>query len=196
MTIPLMAGSGPATSMPSVSTESELVIRLRAGDDDAYEQLFRAHAGSLMAVARRFFGDTDDAAEAVQDAFVSAFKAMAAFEESSRLGTWLHRITVNACLQKLRGQKRLRFVPLDDLHQADSTEEYGDRLSRDEVCLRVRAGVERLPETYRTVIRLRDLEGLNTEETATRLGTTEAVVKTRLHRARHTLRSLLEPSLT
>jgi len=125
-------------------SESQLVARLRAGDDEAYEQLFRTHAGALMAVARRFFGDTADAAEAVQDAFVSAFKAMDSFEGTSRLGTWLHRITVNTCLMKLRGRKRSRFVPLGDVIPATSG--IGDdAVSRAETCARVRAGVEQLP---------------------------------------------------
>jgi RNA polymerase sigma-70 factor (ECF subfamily) len=147
----------------------------------------------MTALARRFFGDTADANEAVQDAFVSAFKAMPDFEGTARLGTWLHRITVNACLLKLRGQKRSRFVPLEgDAHTVDAgaTE---STLARTETCARVRAGVEQLPEAYRTVIRLRDFEGLSTEETAARLGTNCGAVKTRLHRARQALRALLEP---
>jgi RNA polymerase sigma-70 factor (ECF subfamily) len=171
--------------------EAELVARLRTGDDDAYETLFRTHAGAMLAVARKFLGDTDDAAEAVQDAFVSAFKAMRAFEGNSRLRTWLHRITVNSCLMKLRGRRRSRFVPLDD-HLAPGGA-CDDAMSLAEVRERVRSGMEQLPAAYREVIRLRDLEGLDTEATATRLGTSAGVVKTRLHRARTALRTLLEP---
>ena len=171
--------------------EAELIARLRAGDDAAYEHLFRTHAGALMSVARRFFGESDDAAEAVQDAFVSAFKAMATFEGTSKLGTWLHRITVNACLLKLRGRKRSRLVPLNEDAPAAAAE-CDTGLSQAETCARVREGVEQLPEAYRTVIRLRDLEGLSTEETADRLGTNCGAVKTRLHRARRALRTVQE----
>jgi RNA polymerase sigma-70 factor (ECF subfamily) len=171
--------------------ETDLVVRLRTGDDDAYEQLFRTHAGAMMFVARRFFGDTDEAAEAVQDAFVSAFKAMATFEGTAKLGTWLHRITVNACLLKLRGRKRSRLVPLEE-GAATNASACDSGLSQAETCTRVRAGVEQLPEAYRTVIRLRDFEGLSTEETAARLGTNCGAVKTRLHRARQALKSVLE----
>ncbi len=142
-----------------------------------------------MAVGRRFFGDSDDAAEAVQDAFVSAFQAMATFEGAAKLGTWLHRIAVNACLLKLRGRKRSRLVPLRD--DAPATGACDTALSQVET--RARAGVEQLPEAYRTVIRLRDLEGLSTEETAARLGTNCGAVKTRLHRARQALKSILGP---
>ncbi|QJW93055.1 RNA polymerase sigma factor [Frigoriglobus tundricola] len=170
--------------------EAELVAGLRVGSNDAYAELVRIHAGAMTAVARRFFGDAE-AAEAVQDAFVSAFRAMATFEGTAKLGTWLHRITVNACLLKLRGRKRSRLVPLEDDAPTDAVE-CDSGLSQAETCERVREGVERLPDAYRTVIRLRDLEGLSTEETAARLGTNCGAVKTRLHRARQALKSVLE----
>lgn len=177
--------------MPALD-EADLIIRLQTGDNDAYQDIFRTHGGAMLSVARRFFGDTDDAAEAVQDAFVSAFRAMTAFEGTAKLGTWLHRITVNACLLKLRGRRRSRLVPLDDQFQTAATA-CDSGLSQDETCARVRAGLAQLPEAYRTVIRLRDLEGLSTEETAARLGTNRGAVKTRLHRARQALKSILEP---
>jgi RNA polymerase sigma-70 factor (ECF subfamily) len=170
--------------------DAPLIARLRAGDADAYESLFRTYARGLMAVARKFLGDTDDAAEAVQDAFVSAFRGVATFEGTSRLGTWLHRIAVNACLMKLRARKRRRCVPLGDIEPAARPDVPApSHHIRD----RLLAGIARLPEAYRTIIRLRDLEGLDTATTAVRLGTNDAVVKTRLHRARHALRELLEP---
>lgn len=171
--------------------ETDLLARLRTGDDAAYTQLVRTHAGAMTAVARRFFGDTE-AAEAVQDAFVSAFRAMPAFEGTAKLGTWLHRITVNACLLKLRGRKRSRLVPLEG-DRAATGGACDTALSRMETCARVREGVEQLPDAYRTVIRLRDIEGLSTEETAARLGTNCGAVKTRLHRARQALKTILEP---
>lgn len=173
------------------SDEADLVARLRSGDDSAYEHLFRTHAGAMTSVARRFFGDAE-AAEAVQDAFVSAFRAMTAFEGTAKLGTWLHRITVNACLLKLRGRKRSRLVPLEDDSVPPGASECDTALSQAETCERVREGVAQLPEAYRTVIRLRDLEGLSTEEAAVQLGTNCGAVKTRLHRARQALRSILE----
>jgi RNA polymerase sigma-70 factor, ECF subfamily len=175
----------------SFSDEADLLVRLRTGDDSAYEHLFRTHAGAMMSVARRFFGDSE-AAETVQDAFVSAFKAMSAFEGTAKLGTWLHRITVNACLLKLRSRKRSRLVPLEDDSPTTGAGECDTALSQAETCERVREGVEQLPDAYRTVIRLRDLEGLSTEETAARLGTNCGAVKTRLHRARQALKTILE----
>lgn len=193
MTTPV-AVCGLCLSGSNLPDETELVACLRARDEDAYEALFRAHSGAMMAVARRFFRDTDDAADAVQDAFVSAFKAIPAFGGNSRLGTWLHRITVNACLMKLRGRKCSRLVPLDESHAPVCRSE-DDHLGRAEVAERVRACIDRLPPAYRTVIRLRDIEGVDTTEAADRLGTNEGVVKVRLHRARQALRALLEPAL-
>ncbi|MBX9580305.1 MAG: sigma-70 family RNA polymerase sigma factor [Gemmataceae bacterium] len=177
--------------------EAELVARLRAGDEDAYEILFRSHAGAMLAVARRYLGDTDEAADAVQDAFVSAFRAMPGFAGAARLGTWLHRITCNACLMKLRTRRRSRLVPLAD-HSPTETDPVASgaaALVQAETVAAVRDCVDKLPSSYRTVIRLRDLEGLDTDATAARLRTNSAVVKTRLHRARHALRSLLELEL-
>lgn len=185
------AGCGPRTPASNADTEADLIARLRAGDEDAYETLFRTHAGAMLAVARRYFGDTDDAADAVQDAFVSAFRAMESFEGTSRLGTWLHRITVNACLMTLRSRKRRPNVPLDGRPIPARTEEAD--VHRAETGVRVRAAVSRLPEEYRSVVQLREFDGLDTAATAARLGTNEAVVKTRLHRARHALKALLEP---
>ena len=191
MTTPV-AVSGTCLPGPDPSGEAELITRLRAGDEDAFEAIFRAHSGALMAVARRFLGDTDDAADAVQDAFVSAFKAMGSFEGTSRLGTWLHRITVNACLMKLRSRKRSRVVSLDDAAPPAGRAD-DDALSRAETVRRVRACIDQLPPAYRAVILLRDIEGVGTGDTADRLGTNEGAVKVRLHRARQALRALLEP---
>jgi RNA polymerase sigma-70 factor, ECF subfamily len=174
---------------PYSSDETDLLARLRAGDEAAYATLYRTHAGAVAAVARRFLGDTDDAADAVQDAFVSAFKAMKSFEGGSRLGTWLHRIAVNACLMKLRSRKRRRAVPLGDADPA--TRRADDPLGRAEVAERVRACIDRLPPAYRAVIRLRDLEGLDTADVADRLGTNAGAVKVRHYRARQALKGLL-----
>ncbi|HEY1188764.1 MAG TPA: sigma-70 family RNA polymerase sigma factor [Gemmata sp.] len=178
-----------------MTTEAEMLARLRAGDHTAYEQLVRAHTPTLTAIARRFFGDTAATAEAVQDTFVSAFQAMGAFEGTSKLGTWLHRIAVNACLLKVRSRKRGRSVPLEGDALAAPSGDGDTRLSQAETCARVRACVELLPEAYRTVIQLRDLEGRSTEETARYLGTSDGAVKTRLHRARQALKTILEPHL-
>lgn len=197
-------GRTPSVAAQPVD-ETELVAALRRGDDRAYEQVVRTTGGRLLAVARRMLGDEQEAQDAVQEAFLSAFRAMDQFGGRSQLSTWLHRVAVNVCLMKLRSRKRKPEQSIDDLlprflddgHQADPPEEWGEAadgaLERSEVREFVRASIDRLPESYRTVILLRDIEELDTEETAQLLGITVPVVKTRLHRARLALRTLLEP---
>lgn len=178
---------------------------LRAGEDAAYERLVREHGARMLAVARRLLGDGEDARDAVQDAFAAAFRAIGSFAGEARLSTWLHRIVVNAALMKLRTRRRKPEQPLDALlptfeadgHRRDPGGPWqpADRLERREARKLVRDAIERLPESYRTVLVLRDIEELDTAEVAERLGVTGAVVKTRLHRARQALRTLLDPHL-
>ena len=188
---------------PSEPDEASLLAGLRAGDEAAYETLLRAYSGRMLAVARRFMGSEDDAQEAVQEAFVSAFKAMDRFEGDARISTWLHRIVVNACLMKLRTRRRRPEESIDDLlprfaenghleTSASGWEGADSLMVRDETRRVVRTAIERLPDAYRTVLLLRDIEEFDTEQTATALELTKAAVKTRLHRARQALRQLLE----
>lgn len=172
--------------------ETDLLARLRTGELAAQDEFFRAHVAGVMAVARKYLGDTDRAADAAQDTFLAAFRAIKTFHATARLGTWLHRIAVNECLMKLRSDRRRRTVPLDAGCETIARRE-ADALECGETANRVRESLERLPAAFRTIIELRDLEGLDTTETAERLGTSTAVVKTRLHRARHALREILEP---
>jgi RNA polymerase sigma-70 factor (ECF subfamily) len=185
--------------------DANILERIKAGDDEAYEALVRKHSGRMLAVARRFLRSEEDSCDAVQDAFISAFRSVDKFEGSSLLGTWLHRILVNACLMKLRTQARSKETPIDDLlptfdetgHHTGAMPRWQEsavaRLTREETRGEVRACIQQLPEPYRTVLILRDIEELDTEETANQLGINAGAVKTRLHRARQALRTLLEP---
>jgi RNA polymerase sigma-70 factor (ECF subfamily) len=172
-------------------TEADLVERLRAGDEDAYAFLVRTQSDAMTAVARRFLVDPDEVADAVQEAFVSAFRSMGTFAGTARLGTWLHRITVNACLMKIRGRKRNRLLHFDEACHS-IVRPATDRLVRSELVDQVRACIDQLPPAYRTVICLRDIDGMDMADAADRLGTNVGAVKVRLCRARHALRSLLE----
>lgn len=185
--------------------EQRLVAALRANDPEAYEYIVRTYLPQLLVVARRILGNEEDAREAVQDAFLSAFKGLSGFDGASRFSTWLHRIAVNAALMKLRAKQRRPEAGIDDLlprfgedgHQADPPSPWQESasqvLQRQEMRAQVRAAIERLPESYRTVLLLRDIEELDTEETARLLDVTPGVIKTRLHRARQALRTLLDP---
>ena len=188
--------------------EQVLIARLRAGEDAAFEELVREHGGRMLAVARRFLPAEEDARDVVQEAFLSAFRGLAGFEGQARLSTWLHRITVNAALMKLRSRRRKPEEPIDDLlpgfledgHMARparawrpiAESELVQRELRDLVLEKIRS----LPESYRNVLMLRDIEELDTDETARLMGIRPGAVKTRLHRARQALRGLLEPHLS
>lgn len=195
---------------PDVSldiNEPAFVARLRAGDGSAFELLVRRHTGPLLRVARRFMQIEDDAHDAVQDAFISAFRSMARFESAALLSTWLHRIVVNSCLMKLRSRRRHaeadleEYLPqfLEDGHQVPSsvpwTESAQTVLERTELCAHVRECIHRLPDSYREVLLLRDIEELSTGETAELLGISSNAVKIRVHRARQALRTLLDPKM-
>ena len=185
--------------------EVALLERIRAGDERACEALVRQHAGRMLAVARRFLRTEEDSADAVQDAFLSAFRSLDEFEGNSALGTWLHRIVVNVCLMKLRARSRSREVRIDDLlptfdqsgHHSRPVRAWEDealaRLTQAEIRAHVWACIDRLPDSYREILVLRDIEELDTEQTAQQLGINPGAAKTRLHRARQALRTLLEP---
>lgn len=194
-------------SAESPPDDLAFVERLRAGDDAAYEELVRTYGGRLLAVARRFLPSEDDARDALQDAFLNAFRSIDRFEGNAKLSTWLHRIVVNACLMKLRTRRRKPETSIEDLlpnWQGDGHPERPastwrtdalESLQRSELHALVLEKIQLLPDGYRNVLMLRDIEDLDTEETAEAMGISQGAVKTRLHRARQALRELLEPHL-
>jgi RNA polymerase sigma-70 factor (ECF subfamily) len=189
----------------STPTDADLVDGLRAGDPQVFETLVRGQGPRLLSVTRRILKDEDEARDAVQDAFVSAFRARKQFQADSRISTWLHRIAVNAALSRLRSRRRRPEESLDDLlprflpdghhveHFTAWTEPADVTISRKETAEQVRQAIDSLPETFRTVLMLRDIEGLSSDEAASLLNITPNAVKLRLHRARMALRTLLAP---
>ena len=199
---------GNNTAAAAESTdESALVAALKAGEDPAFETLVRTYAPRMLVVARRFLRHEQDAQDAVQEAFLSAFKAIERFEGNSKLSTWLHRIVVNASLMKLRSQKRKPERPIEDLlpkykddgHPMQTPQAWAvttDTAVQDRETQRfVREKIDELPDSYRIVLLLRDIEEHSTEETANLMGITPGAVKTRLHRARQALRELIDPKM-
>jgi RNA polymerase sigma-70 factor (ECF subfamily) len=177
---------------------------LRRGDERAFAALVCREGGRMLATARRLLGNEQDAQDAVQEAFLQAHRAIAGFAGAARLSTWLHRIVVNAALMKLRSRRRKPEQPLDDLMpQFDEMgswlgpvsgwERSSEELLESAECRAiVRRAIDKLPESYRQVLVLRDVEGFDTEETADMVGASVNAVKVRLHRARQALRTLLE----
>jgi RNA polymerase sigma-70 factor (ECF subfamily) len=186
--------------------EAALLAALRAGEDWAFEMLVRTYGGRLLAVARRFTDCDADAHDVVQSAYLSAFRSLHQFEGTSQLSTWLHRIVVNAALMRLRSRRRRPEESIEDMlprFQEDGhhVEQFSawqmpadELIAREEVRARVRAAIAQLPDSYRTVLLLRDIEELSTQEVAGMLSLTSNAVKVRLHRARQALAKLLSPA--
>jgi RNA polymerase sigma-70 factor (ECF subfamily) len=150
-------------------------------------------------------GNDDEAREAVQDAFVSAFRSCSRFEGASRISTWLHRIVVNSCLMRLRTQRRRVEVSIDewlptflpDGHHETAFVDWSNaahaQIEQQETCALVRRCIDRLPDAYRTVLLMRDIEGIPVDDVAAALQISPNAVHIRLHRARQALRTLLDP---
>lgn len=171
------------------------------------ERLVRENIGWMLALAERMLRDRDLAEDAVQEAFVNAFRGLDHFEGRASVKTWLHRITVNASLTKLRQLKRLAEQPIDehlpgfDRHECRIEAPWTYLAPLDEIvendALHARLGeyIDALPDSYRIVLQLRDIEGYDTGEVAELLDISTSNVKVRLHRARAALKKLLEPVL-
>ena len=197
-----LPGTAPAGGS-EVADESVLLEALRAGEDWAFEAVVRIYGGRLLAVARRFTRNDDDARDVLQSAYLSAFRSLKRFEGASQLSTWLHRIVVNAALMRLRSRRRKpeesieSLLPsfLDDGHHVERFTEWttpADQLvEREETREFVRGCIAQLPGNYREVLVLRDIEEMPTSDVAALLGITSTAVKVRLHRARQALTTLL-----
>ena len=191
---------------PEPPNEAALVAGLRRGDDAAFELLVRSYGGRLLQVARRFLKE-EDARDALQEAFLSAFKSIGRFDGKAKISTWLHRIVVNAALMRLRKkstQMEESLEPLlpsflEDGHRADPSAPWPDNpeeaVGRSQMRKIVRQAIDQLPEGYRNVVLLRDIEELSGAETGELLGMTPNAVKVRLHRARQALREVLNQRL-
>jgi RNA polymerase sigma-70 factor, ECF subfamily len=178
-----------------------LVSRTRAGDVEAFALLLGRHEQTLLRLARRFVRDEHDAEEILQDVFMTTWTKLSGFEDRAQIGSWLYRVTVNASLMHLRARKR-RPRTVDSVGETTAreapntlcTSPCDPRLRPDEQLesleLRrvIQHLVDRLPASVRSVFDLREVQGWSTRQTARLLGISEAAVKTRLHRARHTLR--------
>ena len=200
----LLSIEAQASPTPAHPSEEEFIARLRSGDEAAFEEMVRRFGGRMLSVARRFLSSEDDARDAVQEAFLSAFESIDRFSGSARLSTWLHRIVVNAALMQLRRRRRKPEHSIDELMPrfdtnggwAEDSTTAGltpEALCEErDTCKMVWRCIAKLPEVYRAVLLLRDIEDLDTIETARRFGISPNSVKVRLHRAHQALRTLVE----
>jgi RNA polymerase sigma-70 factor (ECF subfamily) len=171
-------------------SDADLLRAHAAGDAVAFEELVRRHRDRLWAVALRTMRDREEAADALQDALISAYKAAGSFRGDSAVTTWLHRIVVNACLDRMRRRQTRATVPLPEEgpHEpADSRDRVAERDTR----MVVEEALRQLPPEQRAAIVLVDVEGWSVAETATMLGVPEGTVKSRCARGRARLAVLL-----
>jgi RNA polymerase sigma-70 factor (ECF subfamily) len=189
-------------SIENEADDELLLAALRARDSAAFARLVERECGKLLAVCRRLLPVEQDAEDAVQETFLSAYKALPNFDGRSKLSTWMHRIAVNACLMKLRRRRQeSSFVaPLsgfdEDGYRLEPVAPWSfspaELAERAELRECVRRSIAELPDIHRAVLILRDIEQWSGAETAEALGVDENVVKVRLHRARLALRDSLE----
>ncbi|MGH9888338.1 MAG: RNA polymerase sigma factor, partial [bacterium] len=200
----------------AVDGESDLMARLRAGDEAAYTEMVRRHHGALVRVASAYVRSASLAEEVAQDAWLAVLNGLSRFEGRSSFRTWLFTIAAN--LAKTRGKREARCVPfsaltredeegettpdadrfLADGHWAESPTEWRDpeqRLDSSETLALVQAAVDALPETQRTVITLRDVQGLDSAEVCRLLEISEGNQRVLLHRARGKVRRALAVEL-
>ena len=165
--------------------DAELLAAHCAGDPHAFGEIFRRHKDRMWAVAVRTCHDRELAADCLQDAFLAAYRRAGSFRGESAVTTWLHRIVVNACLDRLRRTRPTSPLPDEDLPSPH------DEHSDSELRLDVREALDRLPEGQRLALVLVDMHGMPVAEAAQILGVAEGTVKSRCARGRATLAGLL-----
>ena len=154
------------------------------GDPDAFGALVLLHRDRLWAVALRTLADREEAADALQDALLSAYRSAATFRGDARVTTWLHRIVVNACLDRVRRRQARPTVPLPERDGVADPVDRRDVLAERETAMEVEAAMAALPVDQRVAILLVDVHGLPVEQAAAVLGVPTGTVKSRCSRGR------------
>jgi RNA polymerase sigma-70 factor, ECF subfamily len=182
-----------------------MIATVLAGEIQLYHDLVRPYERSVYVMALSYMKNREDAEDVAQEAFVRAFRKLSSFRAKSKFSTWLISITINEARTRLRRQALVRMEPLDQLPDEDKgispallrdwREIPSEAVERDEVRVLIQRAVEQLPEIYRQVFLLRDVEELTINETAEALNISIPSVKVRLHRARMMLQKQLAPQL-
>jgi len=184
-------------------SDQALVEKIRAGDFQAFEALVNRYEGKVYRLAMRMLRNQEDAEDALQEAFLQVYRGLKGFEGRSTFSTWLFRLATNVCLMKIRhrGTEPAQLLPLEEYlprHEEGGHPQIQDWPDKPEEVLlnkesrqKMLEALERLPAEYRAVFILRDVEGLSNAEAGEALGISVAAVKSRLHRARLTLRGML-----
>lgn len=184
-------------------TEQELVARAKAGDDEAFAQLMRANETRIYNLALRMTGNSEDAMDLAQEAFLNAWRGLKFFKGDSAFSTWVYRLASNACIDHLRRAKRRQDIsqpmPVDE--ENDSQPDIPDErfqpeheLERQELRQAVTNGLQQLSDEHRQVLVMREINGLSYQEIADVLDLEPGTVKSRIARARNSLRKILVDS--
>ena len=194
-----MSISAEALLRPRAADDAELCERIRVGDKAAFEQLMRRHNRTLFRTARAILRDDAEAEEAVQDAYLQAYRALPDFRGEAKLSTWLTRIAANQALARRRKQVRrdelAPVVGLEGAAQLRTADGPRERTERGELRRLIEARIDGLPEPLRRVFVLRAVEDLSVEETAAALGIRPPTVRSRFFRARRRLRAALSSDI-
>jgi RNA polymerase sigma-70 factor, ECF subfamily len=197
-----MPHNGGGVNQVSKSLDELLVERAKRGDVQAFEQLIGQYEKKVFNTAYRLTGNSEDAADVAQEAFLRAYSSLPEFRGDSSFATWLFRIVHNACLDELRKRKRQRVTSLDEpisgedgemdrqLAIADASDGPEQALERVEVQRAVQESIGALDEEYRVVVVMRDIQGYSYNEIADALGINLGTVKSRLNRARNALKEM------
>jgi RNA polymerase sigma-70 factor (ECF subfamily) len=177
----------PQLAPRETATDGEIIAAVLAGDRARFAILVKRHNQVLFRACRAVLRDDSEAEDAVQTAWVNAFRALGSFRADAAFRTWITRIAIHEASSRLRKRQRLAVVPLEESHTMTSTENPAREALHDELGRLLERQIDTLPEGLRTVLVLRDIIELDTAETATCLGIGEEAVRVRLHRARRAL---------
>lgn len=186
--------------MAKERSDLELITRFQEGDRSGFEELINRYSAKVYSLSLRLTKDAEDAEEVLQDVFVTVYRKIAGFEGKSSFSSWLYRVTVNASLMKLRKRRQDQTVHMEDVLQQVNdclAIKPGDLSDSEQATLRLQLievldqAVRKLPDDYRAVFVLRDVDGLSSRETGKILNLTIPAVKSRLHRSRLLLRKKL-----
>ena len=197
---------GAISAADSERNECQLIARIQGGDVDAFYELVRPYERAVFLAASSFVRNDADAEEVAQEAILKAFKNLSRFRQEAKFSTWLIQICINEAKMKLRKDRRHLYESIDEGQQndegdyipkdfADWREIPSESLEQKELRRALTKALDTLPEKYRTVLILRDVQHLSTTESAKVLGISEANVKTRLCRARLQMRDALAPGI-
>lgn len=186
--------------MLNEQSDQELIVEFQKGNQQSFEELISRYSNKAYSLAARLTRNAEDAEEVLQDVFVTVYRKIGGFEGKSSFSSWLYRVTVNAALMKLRKRRQNQTVSVEDMQPqtketilnqlCDKTD--GDQIAlRKQVYLVLEDAIQRLPDDYRPVFILRDIDGLTSREVGKILALTIPAVKSRLHRSRLMLRRRL-----